>query len=328
MNDFDRIKIQKIILRIESGKFDELDIDNFFMKLRAYSQNCKIFREIADFIAHNDERDKGIVNESLEAFYFSMKFFVEYISPKILLDMSKPFPLYIKKLMKYQINKCKEIELINKFKLNKIKLKSKIDNLFLEKRKENYALLRNIKISKQDSKIINYLLGFIGSIPAFEQKDLITDIFKTMDLNQLNYIEKEFLENIDKVIICILLLLNNSKFIDIDKDNLGYSKISCEQEYIPYNLKFVDIDGNVIIKEHSFGFLQINGYVHIKKEDGIDLEISYPLLITTLEAEKWCDERLFFIEPLNKETSSILYKKIKFNNKLILSDNFRISVST
>ena len=75
-------KAQKIVSRIESGKFDEIDVDSLLMLLRAFSNDHLIFREISDFVAHNDERKKGITTNSLEAFYLNLKYFIEYVSKK------------------------------------------------------------------------------------------------------------------------------------------------------------------------------------------------------------------------------------------------------
>ncbi|HDU8584939.1 TPA: hypothetical protein RG682_000381 [Vibrio alginolyticus] len=96
MKPIDKTKAQKLVTKLEAGDFDENDVDNLFMRLRAYSHGNKVFREVADFVAHNDERNRGITNESLEAFYLSFKFFEEYTSSKKPLDITSPFPLYIK----------------------------------------------------------------------------------------------------------------------------------------------------------------------------------------------------------------------------------------
>ncbi|MDH5356168.1 MAG: hypothetical protein OEY09_17130 [Gammaproteobacteria bacterium] len=100
MKPIEKAKAQKLLVKLESGNFDENDIDNLFMRLRAYSHGNRIFREVADFVAHNDERNKGVATESLEAFYLSFKYFLEYISPKKSLDIGSSFPLYVKKLMR------------------------------------------------------------------------------------------------------------------------------------------------------------------------------------------------------------------------------------
>ena len=89
MKPIEKAKAQKLVLKLESGDFDENDIDNIFMRLRAYSHGNRIFHEIADFVAHNDKRDKGVSAESLEAFYLSIKYFLEYVSPKKTLDIGR-----------------------------------------------------------------------------------------------------------------------------------------------------------------------------------------------------------------------------------------------
>lgn len=92
MKTIEKSKLQKSIQKIESGSFDENDIDNIFMKLRAYSTKFSVFREIADFVAHNDQRDRGLVNQALEHMYLSMRFFLDYQGEnKKQLDISESF---------------------------------------------------------------------------------------------------------------------------------------------------------------------------------------------------------------------------------------------
>lgn len=78
MKLIEKIKAQKIVDKIQSNQFDENDIDGLFMRLRLYSKEQYIFKEIADFVAHNDARDRGLANKSLETMYPRMKYFIEY----------------------------------------------------------------------------------------------------------------------------------------------------------------------------------------------------------------------------------------------------------
>ncbi|MEI8654298.1 hypothetical protein P4S57_17195 [Pseudoalteromonas sp. Hal273] len=135
MKGIEKSKAQKLILKIEKGQFDENDIDSLFMRMRAYSNKMPVFREIADFVAHNDQRDRGLANQSLETMYLRMKYFLEYNSPKKSLDISSPFPLWIKKLMVLQVNKFKESVLKEKFNVTQQRLKSRIENAFKDDKK-------------------------------------------------------------------------------------------------------------------------------------------------------------------------------------------------
>ncbi|MCK8109134.1 hypothetical protein MTF64_19840, partial [Pseudoalteromonas sp. 2CM41L] len=76
MKGIEKNKAQKLILKIEKGQFDENDIDSLFMRMRAHSNKMPVFREIADFVAHNDQRDRGcsgqlILATVLESWYLT-----------------------------------------------------------------------------------------------------------------------------------------------------------------------------------------------------------------------------------------------------------------
>jgi hypothetical protein len=320
----ERAKAQKIISKIESGHFDENDVDNLFMRLRAYSKQNHIFREIADFVAHNDQRNKGIANNSLEAFYFSIKYFNEFISPKSNLNIFSPFPLYVKRLMKYQVDKCKEIDLKTKFNVNKTRMKSRIDTLFSENKKTNTAVLKKPKISENNFKAIQHLLGFIGSHPAFDQASIIESILNVISECDLIFNKEDFSQQEEQITLCILLLIHDSEF-KFAGELPGSCKLSSEQTSLPYGVKYIDSDGNPVKNEQTFGNLQIHGHVALDK-DGKELRVCYPLMSTELEAEKWCDESLFIIEPLSEEHSQHICKKIKFDGDLVFTASGKIGV--
>ncbi len=316
-------KAQKIVSRIESGKFDEIDVDSLLMLLRAFSNDHLIFREISDFVAHNDERKKGITTNSLEAFYLNLKYFIEYVSKKKELDISKPFPLYIKKLMEFQVDKCKNVDLKSKFDTNKLKLKSNINSWFMENKKESTSVLRNTKISKKNFKSIEFLLSFIASVNAFNQKDLLNEIVQVIKDNDLNFDESKFLLQGRILTLCILMLLHNCKF-DFNGHKLGFSKISCEKTYIPYNMKIINSDRSISQHIESFGNLQIIGSI-IVDNDGKDLTISYPLMTTDLKVEECCNENLFLIKPIDKTYPQLLYKFVDFDCELSFKDDGKLS---
>jgi hypothetical protein len=315
-------KAQKVISKIESGNFDENDVDNLFMRLRAYSKQNHIFREIADFVAHNDQRNKGLANDSLEAFYLSFKYFVEYISPKTSLDIFSPFPIYVKKLMKYQVDKCKGEDLKANFNVSKQRLKSRIDTLFSENKKNKTAVLKKPNISENNFNLVKHLLGFIGSQPAFDQSEIICDTLEVINLCKLTVDKEAFLAQSDKITLCILLLIHDAEF-KFGGYKPGLCKLSCEKTAFPHNVNYVDVDGNPVDVEDNYGKLQIQGHVIINK-DGKDLTVCFPLMSSDLDAEKWCDGSMFCIEPLSEEHSQHIYKKIKFDGDLVITDSNRI----
>lgn len=322
MKAFLRAKVQKAISKIESGEFDELVVDSLFSGLRQYSGNSLLFRELADFIAHPDERNEGIANESLEAFYLSIRYFTEYASSQKSLDLSRPFPQYIIRLMKYQINKCKERDLKDRFNVTKSRLGSRIDTIFSIDKKSKKAYVKKENVLRNNFPAIQFILSFIGSHPAFEQEAILSELIAVIKRNKLDIDEDAFRAQSEKLALIILLLMHEAKF-EHGGHEPGYCKISCEKTFIYHNQHFVDAEGNPVEIEESFGCLQLLGYVVVPK-DGKNLTVCYPVLITNLTVESVCDESMFCIEPLSDNNPQSLFKKIDFEKELVLTDKWTL----
>jgi hypothetical protein len=319
MKFIEKTKVQKIVEKIESGHFDENDIDNIFMKLRAYSKNFLVFREIADFVAHNDERDRGLVNQALEHMYLSIRFFLDYQGDNTKkLDISEPFPSWIIKLMKYQVDKVDESSLKKKFNVSKSRLISRIENSFkIDKEK---ALYKDGKLSQTTFEAISYCMSFISGTPKFTQDDLVSELIGVLRLNQIVFNEQMIQEQANKITICTLLLFQNSTF-SFKGYKLGQCKISADKDAIPYNMKFVDVDGNPVEHIESFGNLSVQGTVTLN-HDNRDLNIAHTIMSTSLSAEEWCDNSLF---KLDVSEHGFCYKKLILDNNLFLNNEGRLS---
>ena len=319
----EKIKVQKLLSQIEQGSFDDNDVDSLFMKLRGFSHGNDVFREIADFVAHNDKRNKGITVASLKALYLSMKYFIEYVSPKKTINIQHPFPIYVKKLMKYQVDKCDENLLREKFNVSKSRLKSRIDTLFKEDKTLGIAYFKKDRISIQFFEAIQYLLSFIGVVPAFTQQALIEQLISVLSKNGISFNEDRIREQEKKIVLCILCLLNNTQF-EYGGHKLGYCKVSCERKEIINIQNFVDQEGNEIDYVKSFGNLSLDGHVVLKKEDK-DLTVCYPVFATDLRVEEWCDEDLFNIKIQGAGNGKIEFKKVNLDTDLVISDNFKLT---
>ncbi len=228
MKPVERSKIQKLITKIESDCFDENDIDSLFMKLRAYSSGYSIFREVSDFVAHNDLRNRGIANQSLETMYLRMKFFAKYNSPKKTLDLSHPFPIWVKKLMKLQAEKCKEDDLKLKFNVTKKRLVNRIEGGFKEDKKNKVALYRQGKLSQETFSAIQYVLSFISAQEAFSQDQVINELISVLVKNKVEFNEESFRALSDKITVCILLLFHHAYYYFFIMQNSTLKAINLE----------------------------------------------------------------------------------------------------
>lgn len=315
MKAAEKQKTLKTISRIENGEFDENDIDNLFMRLRAYSHGNAVFREIADFVAHNDRRTKGRTTDSLEAFYLSFRYFGEYVSPKRPLDIGAPFPLYIKKLMKYQALKVKEGDLKERFGFSRRRLLAKIDSTFSEDKKRGTASLKKGRLSQPTFQALQFLLSFIGSHPAYDQSAILSETMAVLHKNNLEFDQEKFLAQGDRLIVCILFLLHETEF-EFGGPKPGYCRISCDKLSIAHNVRFIDDEGNPVEHSETFGNLQVQGHVVVAWNDS-EITICYPLMVTDLDVEKWCDKSLFVVEPLSDQAPEYLCRKVQFDNLTI-----------
>lgn len=323
MKPVEKNKTQKLVNKIVSGHFDENDIDSLFMKLRAYSAGFPVFREVADFVAHNDKRDRGLANQSLETMYLRMKYFLEYNSPKKTLDLSLPFPIWIKRLMKFQVEKCDEENLRKKFNVTRQRLVSRIDSAFKEDKKDKVALYRQGKLSATTFDAIQHVMSFISGSASFCQDELISELICVLKKNKLEFDERVVSELSDKITVCVLLLFHNSEF-DFRGYKLGRCYVSSEKESISHNVKFVDVDGNEVEHEESFGNLSVSGSITLEK-DGKDLSIAHTVMATNLFSETWCSIGLFHIEPLSEGIPNHLCRRLKLDIDLCLNDEFKLS---
>ena len=323
MKPVERNKVQKLVSKIESGVFDENDIDGLFMKLRAYSAEFPIFREIADFVAHNDRRDRGVANQSLATMYLRMKFFLEYNSPKKSLDLGSPFPLWIMRLMKYQVEKTEETVLREKFNVTRKRLVSRIDNGFKVDKKNKVAVFKEGKLSEQTFEAIQHVMSFISGKSAFSQSELVNELIGVMNKNGVDFDDDTIRTQSDKLTICTLLLFHHAEF-DYKGFKPGLCKIASEKESISYNTRFVDAEGNEVEHQESYGNLAIRGCVTLEN-DGKEISITHDVMSTDLNAEEWCTESLYHIEPMSEQTPNYMCKRLKLDGDLALNEDFKLT---
>lgn len=319
-------KAQKAVYRIESGDFDEHTIDSLFSALRQYSFGKKVFSELADFIAHPDVRDKGLVKDSLEAFYLRLRFFIEYQSPKSILDLRKPFPSYIIKLFKYQIDKCEPRALRDKFNVSPERLKSRLDNMFALSGKEKSASVKNVDLLRNNINALNLVMSFLYSQPAFEQDLIMEELLMVIKCNDLEVDNDKFLNQSQKIMLSLLLSMHEVEF-KYDAEKSGRCVISCERTSILHEPNMIDANGDKVEYKVTFGSLQLQGRVLVPR-DGKYIEMRYPILTTNLEVNTTCDKSIFSIGPSDDEHPYPIFRKANFDTKLILTDEGLLGVKS
>jgi len=310
MKQEEKIKAQKIIDKIETGNFDENDIDSLFMKLRPYSYNLnlKIFLEIADLVAHNNNRSKGVINTALEAFYLRMKFLSEYDSQKRHLDISKPFPSWVKTLMIYQVDRCKINTLKDKYDTSPQELKKEIEENFIKSKIPKFVELKRGASYRKLFHIIKYILSIISTIPSFTQKEIINETLTAIQRNKLSVNNDVFLSHSSRFILCTLLLFNNTTYT-FDKKNKNpqvRTFIAPDKFEITLTPEEEKHPSRKELRMNEFGKLGVTGSILLMHK-GKRNPVAYKLIETELDVYRYCHENIFHISSLPDNQKKIIF---------------------
>ncbi|EDJ5353038.1 hypothetical protein GFA98_14650, partial [Salmonella enterica subsp. enterica serovar Apapa] len=94
-------RIERILKKLKDGNFTDSDIDVLFVTARELPSATKNVFEIGSFVAHNHQRDKGIINDIMlrNHLFLSLKFGRDKYAVKPELN---EFPEYLPLLIKLQ----------------------------------------------------------------------------------------------------------------------------------------------------------------------------------------------------------------------------------
>jgi hypothetical protein len=304
----DKAKIERIIERIMSGKFDDIDIDALLFELRDYSKKDSLFRELAHFIAH-PEKDQGKIRDYIISYSQQVKFIWEYRIRRKELDLYKPFPLYILKLLYEAINKIDPMLLQTKFNITPRKLKKEIKKNIIENQVSNIAYLNNT-ISLLLMNAILYCLDRIGeNTEILNQNQIIDDIIYTLKNNNFIFDENTFRKQNNNIMFCILILLHLKTLI-----------IKKNGKELPYCSILIDKIGDKR-KEIYLGLYGI-----MNSPEGDDIKIAFPLISTNLLMTEYCEKDIL-AEIINSNKNDEITRLLQFKNfKLTYAAGFNKQV--
>lgn len=219
----EKIKAQKVLRNIQTGDFDENDLEMLLMRLRPYAKSNHVFREAADFVAHNDERYKGLINASLDCIAMNMRYFQEYcMDGKARLNLIEDFPEYIGKLLLYQVDKYPKEKLRQQLSLSHHQAREIIKEIVRKGSKPGFSVVRpGLKLRKYE--LVKELLSIIVVNPVFTKDQLLTEIKTVVVENDLQLDEVKFNNQIEKILVLFSLLVHQVPF----KLSSGMKAICC-----------------------------------------------------------------------------------------------------
>lgn len=285
----EKLKIQRALAKIENGAFDENDLEILMIRLRPYSQDCRIFREAADFVAHNDERNKGLVNESLDAFALSMRYFHEYLGTgQNLIPIYDDFPGYVKKLLLYQVEKLSDDEIKQKLSLTKHQLRELVRDVVKKgSRPGTCTVRRTTKKRKIDA--LGVLLGMLIVRPAFSKSEFFADLKRVISVNGIGLDHAKFDAQETRIVLLFSLLMHRVTFALSEN-----GRAVCE----------MTVDD---------GILKVSGTCKVTNHDG---EVAYCVFDTEIVASEVIGVELLEQSPPNAEGVRI----VNLDQPLMFSD--------
>lgn len=308
---------------IESGDFDANHVDLILIKLRQYSGHRRVFREIADFVAHADARTKGVAHESMTAFADAMRFFIEYNQGQNQLDVTQPFPAYVYRLFLSQSRQADEVHLKATYRLSHSTLIKKIENNFsLDKATKTYTI-RPGKAGIELVGALQYVMGFIHSKPAFHLFDFHQEFKQILRDHGITFNEMALNKQLDRVALSILCLISGSDVMlpegDRAKCRLGsesHFRILQGQRRLP--------TGSVTMEPNSFGTLQILGEITVIANGAPPLRVSYPVISSDLDPRDYCTPTLFVTDNSPNEFGDYVVQVIDFADDMAISSEFKL----
>ncbi|PIT75259.1 hypothetical protein [Limnohabitans sp. B9-3] len=319
----DLAKLNQIIERIQAGHFDENDVDNLLMKLRAHAREKTVFLEVAHFVAHSDARDRGLAQQSITAFADSIQYFQEYVSEKCPLNLSVPFPAYIYRLFLSQARLSDEGRLKAEYKMSQATLIKKIETNFLIDKKTGSCSLRSNKGGIELFAALQFITGFIHSRAAFHVRDFHKELKDVMRTQNVPFDELIWDAQADLISLAILCLVSNTDFV-LENGGRASCKLQTENHFRLLNGQRQLPTGIMSSEPTSFGRLMILGEATINSPNKAPLQICFPLIDTDLDPHEHCDQKLFVRDQAPEDFGDCNVEVINLARDMSLSHDFKL----
>lgn len=313
------IKIQRSVDRIELGAFDENDIDALLIRLREFAHGNSIFLEIAHFVAHSDERIKGITNEALEAMYLNLKFLAEFGEGKSPLRLDQEFPAYVIQVFNYQIEKACSAKLKSDHNTSKKSVRALIKKIFVVDPKSGLGKATG-QIDGALVHLLSYLVSFLEVRPIFSQERFVAEFIDVLQRNNLQFTHAAISRNAEKIVMCVLLLLHGTTFRFAD-GKTGECRIMADQEFI--NATDPSVGLNIDDAKAKFGRLRVLARIPLAQGDK-SVNVFFSLMSTDLAVQNWCSDSLLIPRGLLGGRDGSGYE-IQFPADIFLDSNSKLA---
>ena len=175
------------VVRLLDGDFRHGDLSTLYLWLRARSHGLASVREIGDFVAHSDDRDKGLVTDEMRDFfgYLSMRF-ADPADPKKLPDLTD-LPARFPDIMKSGLRdltpqRMKERTGLSRKQFDRV-FQSAMRKFQATSDGSRYFKFRALSLVETD--VINAVLSHWMPSPLFTGDSVFADFAKALEKNKL-----------------------------------------------------------------------------------------------------------------------------------------------
>jgi hypothetical protein len=288
-------KVFEIIKKISENCFDYNEIDLLFLRLREHVEKESIFHELANFVAHNEIRKRGLINNSLNSLYYKINILFDTTKKDYNFDITKPFNKNILSIVKHQSRIIEEYFMYSQFSFSKYEFQNVLENAFFIDK--NGMAIKRYDLPDNFIELFIYFINTIGTVPDYTQNEIIKEIINVLNNNNFEFDEKIICQNSNKIMLSILLLLHRTKYT-IDTKNIVYT-------HVYYNAED--------ISEKYMGL-----YAEVFHPNYNEISFGYPIIATNLKLNEWCDYSILS-QLINPKSNT------GFNQSLIINKEFKLS---
>lgn len=206
-------KIRKILSRLDGDVYNDSDIELFFVTLREMPSATKNIIEIGDFVAHSEQREKGVINEIMLRNSLLANIVSGY-DRQLVNSVENKYPKNFPTLIKLQLKLYTDSEIkagvgLPGGVIGRIRKKLNDKKSYL--RKEDFCQLSEV-IGKDEFLVIDFILKmFVGS-DGIVFESLIDEVVSLLK-REIPEVDTSVIETKKKCIFCVLLcILNNVKY--------------------------------------------------------------------------------------------------------------------
>ena len=256
-NERSKQVFKKAFDSLTNNSFTEDIIKDLLVSLRPFPKDSRLIFEIASFIAHPEERNKGICHSLIDNNYAKL-IYVHANDGSNKIDITKiPDNIFQSFIIK-SIDDYSEIELQQKLSISKKEAKRKIQDAYTKI--NGVYTLNNPLLIPQIQTIIHTTTSVLKFRVAFNNDALIKELQSALNtvnsILDFNYNVPQIIKrNKSDIIVCILCLLHSSQFRLFD-GSMGTCYLSLRPDIEAWrkgNRKWVlTLTGEVNIRNSKF----------------------------------------------------------------------------